>query len=88
MNFFSMVANSIEQPDEINIHNNNFFADVLNKHRNHESIMKIKENHTNNITFNFKHVKPDYIYKILCKLKINKGTGYDNVPPKMIKNMC
>ncbi len=47
--------------------------------------MKIKENHTNNVTFNLKHVKSDYVYKILCKLKINKATGYDNVPPKMVK---
>ncbi len=79
---FSTVANSIGQPDEINIHNSNFLGEVLNKHKNHESIVKIKENHTNNITFNFKHVKPDYVYKIVCKLKINKATGYDNVPQK------
>ncbi len=52
---------------------------------NHESIVKIKENHTNIITFNFKLVKPDYVYQILCKLKINKATGYDNVPPKTVK---
>ncbi len=45
--------------------------------------MKIKENLI--ITFTFKHVKPDYVYKILCKLKINKATVYDNVPPKMVK---
>ncbi len=57
----------MEQPDGININNNNFLADVLNKHRNHKSIMEIKENHTNNITFNFKHVKPDYVYKILIR---------------------
>ncbi len=69
------------------MHNSNLLADVLNKHSNHESIMKIKENHTNNITFNFKHVKPDYVYKCLCKLKINKVIGYDDVPPKMV-NIC
>ncbi len=80
-----MVDNSIEQPDEINIHNSDFLAEVLNKHKNRESIVKIKENHTNIITFNFKHVKPDYVYKIVCKLKINNAKGYDNVPPKMVK---
>ncbi len=58
---------------------------VLNKHKNHESIVKIKENHSNIITFIFKLVKPDYVYKILCKLKINKATSYDNVPLKMVK---
>ncbi len=64
MNFFSTVANSIRQPDEINIHNSNFLGEVLNKHKNHESIVKIKENHKNSITFNFKLVKPDYVYNI------------------------
>ncbi len=29
-------------------------------------------------------MKPDYVYTILCKLKINKATGYDNVPSKMV----
>ncbi len=82
MNLFSTVANSIGQPYEINIHNSNFLAEVLNKHKNHESIVKIKENHTKIITFNFKLVKPDYVYKMLYKLKINKATGYDNVPSK------
>ncbi len=85
MNFFSMVANSIGHLYEINIHNSNFLAEVLNKHKNHESILKIKENHTNTITFNFKLVKPDYVYYMLCKLNINKATGYDNVPSKMVK---
>ncbi len=47
--------------------------------------MKIKDNHTNIITFNFKLVKNAYVYKMLCKLKINKATGYDNVPPKIVK---
>ncbi len=47
--------------------------------------MKIKDNQTNIITFNFKLEEPDYVYKILCKLKINKATGYDNVPPKLVK---
>ncbi len=31
-------------------------------------------------------MKPDYVYKILCKIKINnKATCYDNVPPEMVK---
>ncbi len=30
-------------------------------------------------------MKHDYVYKISCKLKINKATGYDNVLPKMVK---
>ncbi len=80
--FFSTVANLIGQKDEINIHNSNFLAEVLNKHKNHERIVKLKDNHTNIITFNFKLVKPGYVNKILCKLKINKATGYDNVPLK------
>ncbi len=47
--------------------------------------MKIKENHTYIISFNFKHVKPDYVHTIFCKLKINKATSYDDMPSKMVK---
>ncbi len=85
MNFFLQLLIQYDIQMKIHIHNRNYLADVLNNHRNHESKMKIKENHTNNITFNLKHVKPDYVLNILSKLKINKATGYDNVPPKMVK---
>ncbi len=30
-------------------------------------------------------MKPDHIYTIVCKLKINMATGYDNVPTEMVK---
>ncbi len=50
--------------------------------------MTIKENHTNNIIFNFKYVKPDYVYKTLCKLMNNTATGYDNLLPKKGKDVC
>ncbi len=67
------------QPHEIKEQNSNFLSDVLNKHIYHESVMKIIENHTNNITFNFnKWSQTTYI-----NYYINKC--YYNVLPKLVK---
>ncbi len=79
--FVFNVVNSIGYRYEINISNSEFLSNVINKHSNRESIMTIKDNHANIITFNFKQLKLDCVYKMLCKLKINNTTGYDNVPP-------
>ncbi len=51
----------------------------------HTSIKAILERHKCNETFEFKQVDIDYVYKLLCKLNIHKATGFDNVPPKIVK---
>ncbi len=84
-NFFSTVANSIGSPDHIDMSQTDFLINVLNKHKDHESVKAIKERHWQNVTFYFKSVDTDYVYKILCNLNVHKATGYDNVPPKMVK---
>ncbi len=38
-------ADSIGEPDEINMENETFLYDVFEKHKNHNSILKIKEHH-------------------------------------------
>ncbi len=57
----------------------------LKKHKNHNSLKAIIEWHKCYVTFEFKQVEIEYVYKLLCKLNIHKATGYDNVPPKMVK---
>ena len=83
--FFSTVANSIGSPDHIDMSQGNFLSVTLDKHTNHESIKAIMDKHKQNVIFDFKEVDVDYVYKILCKLNIHKATGYNNVPPKMVK---
>ncbi len=39
---FSTNADSVGEPDEINMENDNVLCDVFEKHKNHNSILKIK----------------------------------------------
>ncbi len=84
-NYFSTVANSIDHPDEIDISKIDFLHATIEKHRNCNNIKSIIEWHRCNVTFEFKQVDIEYVYKLLSKLNIYKATGYDNVPPKMVK---
>ncbi len=45
-------------------------------------MLAIKENHIDQIAFNFRKVESSYIYKLLHNLKANKATGYDTLPQK------
>ncbi len=84
--FFSSIADSIGSPDEIDMSTPTFLSDIFEKHSNHESILKIKEHHSQIVApFTFKPVNADYVKNILSKLNSKKSTGYDNIPPKIIK---
>ncbi len=79
INLFSTVANSIGRPDQIDMSKSDFLYDTIEKHKNHNSIKAILEQHKCNETFEFKQVDIDYVYKLLCKLNIHKATGFENV---------
>lgn len=83
--FFSTMANYIGIPDEIDISNENFLQDILDKHQDHESVKAIRENNMHGKCFSFKPVSIEYVQKILSSLKANKSTGCDNIPPRMVK---
>ena len=51
----------------------------------HSSIEKIKENYNGMSGFNFKCVTSDYILCLLNKLNARKATGFDNIPPKLLR---
>ncbi len=65
--------------------NENVLYDVFEKHKNHNSILKIKEHHGDVPSFDFKPITAFYVENMLKRLKINNATGYDHMPPKMIK---
>ncbi len=85
--FFSTIADTIGSPDVIDMSRPNFLSEIFEKHKNHESILKIKEHHSNNSPFSFKPVSVTYVKGILSKIKANKSTGCDEIPPKVVK-MC
>ncbi len=86
--FFSTVASSIGSPDEIDVNEENFIQNVLGRHQSHESVIAIKDMVKEAPVidkFDFKHVTEDTVSKALSKLKANKATGCDNIPPRLVK---
>ena len=85
--FFATSASEIGQPDVIDMSEKDFLYNIVDRHKDHKSILAIKNNHKDLSIFDFKPVDATYVEKILDKLKINKATGYDQIPPKIVK-MC
>ncbi len=59
----------------------------LKNTKHHSSIPKIKEHNRDVSSFDFRPVTAFYVENMLKRLKINKATGYDHMPPKMVQ-MC
>lgn len=73
---------------------NDFFVNIasdlaqnksFNKSQNHVSIQAINQNIMNTGTFDFHPVSHHEVYKKLKKLNSKKATGYDQIPPRMLK---
>ncbi len=63
----------------------NFLEEIVDKYSTHESIQAIRKHCKSATEFKFHKVSVDYIHKILSKIKANKATGFDNIPPKIMK---
>ncbi len=60
-------------------------TNIIERHKNHTSILAIKEHHKDVQGFDFKPVKVKYVENLLHKLDMNKARGYNQIPPKMVK---
>ena len=80
-NYFTHIANSIGVDDTC--------ESCISDHDNHRSIGHIsnlmKLAHTGETQFSFKTVDVAVIKKHLKNIKINKATGHDLLPPKLLK---
>ena len=87
--FFSTVADGIGLNDSIDTTSTGFIKNVINKHSTHPSVIKIYEMMSENKRPEFKFVKLNHqtMQKYLKQVKVNKATGYDGIPAKMIQ-MC
>ncbi len=83
--FFSSCANNIGQPDEIDMSELDFLMNIINRHKNHKSILAIRVHHKDVPGFDFKPVKEEHIKNLLHKLDMNKATGYYQITPKIVK---
>ena len=59
--------------------------DIINKHKDHPNITKIKELVTNKNSFEFPEANTEDINKIIKELNPNKAAGPDCIPKKVIK---
>ncbi len=83
--FYSSCVNNIGQTDEIDMRELDFFINNIDRHDNYKCILAIKEHHKDVRGFDFMPVKVEYVENLLHKLDMNKATGYDQIPPQMVK---
>ena len=62
---------------------------LLTKYEDHPSIQLIKSQSQVNLgKFTFRRAEKDDIRKIWLNLKVKTSTGYDTLPPKLVKLAC
>ncbi len=64
-----------------------FLSKMHEWHKHYTSVNAIKERHMHNNKFDFKPGDEIYLRKLLYNINAQKDTGYDTIPPKMVK-MC
>ncbi len=85
---FFTIASSIGPDDQIDMSGQDYLPKTLEKKlSNHVSVLAIENHHKNHNIFRFKMESSNYVHKIMSKINENKATGFDNVPPKVVK-MC
>ena len=61
------------------------FAKIIDKHYNHPSVIKIRENIRKRQYFYFTAVNDKDIEKLIQKMDPKKAQGYDNIPSKLLR---
>ena len=70
---------------ELNLESNSdFVSKCVDFYKDHLSIKNIKDSHVTQ-HFNFVHTNTSAVEKIIKNLEIRKSTGYDSIPPKLLK---
>ena len=85
--FFSHVAMDIGFKDDIpdDFQTAGGFANIIDKHANHPSVIKIRENIQTQEYFYFTAVNDKYIEKLMQRMDPKKAQGYDNIPSKLLR---
>ena len=82
--YYVNVTKTIGYEDSICL--GNTFGDIVSSHTNNNSVLYIKDNiATGGSKFRFKNVETAYMFDILKKINTKKATGFDNIPPKLLK---
>lgn len=81
--YFVNVAASIGKSDEIT--GQETFNDIVEAHDGHESVRYIQQHLSMKDVLTFSSVSEKHVYKKLRRLDVKKATGFDAIPPKLIK---
>ncbi len=86
--FFTNITSTIGEPVSeatLELDDEEFILLIYDKYKDHPSVKYIAENHQLQSNFEFKEVSPDLVQSTLSKLNPAKATGYDKIPPKVLK---
>ena len=85
--FFSYVVMDIGFKDDIpdDFQTGDGFAKIIDKHHNHPSVIKIRENIRTRQYFYFTTVNDQDIEKLIQKMDPKKAQGCDNIPSKLLR---
>ena len=81
--FFSTVADHIGTSSPLV--GSETIDDIVKAYDTHESIVKIRSQINKESCFSFEAANQNQIYKLLNDTDTKKATGYDGIPPKMLK---
>ena len=81
--YVSSIAEYIGKPDYIK--DNESIESVIERHSNHPSVLQISQNFNVIDTFEFTTVAEVQVEKQIKSVNPKKATGYDQIPPRIIK---
>ena len=81
--FYVNVTKDIGPDDSIQYEDS--IENIIEQYKDHDSIRRINENVDQSRSFSFQRVTSEDVFKILNKLNPRKATGYDNIPPKLLR---
>ena len=81
--YFCSVATQIGIDDKISETEN--LKSIIASYETHPSILSIKENAVHNDVFRLSLTTHTEVLKLLKRVNPKKATGYDNIPPKLLK---
>ena len=84
-NIFNDFFVNICNPSTSKTYDDSKIENIINHFEEHESINLIKEQFPLINAFSFECVNENVIYNKLRKLNIKKATGYDSIPPKLLR---
>ena len=83
VNIAAQIGGQVDLPQE-DLSNCEYVDKCVDLYKNHDSITQIY-NQRSDVNFAFNSIEPDEVQKIISGLETKKATGYDCIPPKLLK---